>query len=311
VSKASIGRFWLCQSCGKHVPARSDVCQCGFDRRTAPETAPEIEAGEIPVPTSDETVWFLVGRGKLVVMSVVTLGLYQLFWFYQQWRRVKYTEENIRPALRAFFSVFFCYSLFKRVRESARTLGMEPPLPVPLLAAAFILLSLGWELPKPFSLMAFLSVLPLVPIQRLANEVALNQVPESDANTGLTPLNWLGVGTGGLLVFLAVAGVLISPRDTQPCDGTPMGCFFFNHGARYYFGEGVEKDLPRAAKLFGYACDDGVSAGCFNLGIMCDKGEGVPKDPVRAADLFRRACDRGMSRACQKLEKPPKKGIEH
>ena len=303
VSTASIRHFWLCRSCGKHVPARSDVCQCGFDRRTAPEPVSEIDASRTAVATGDETVWFAVGATKLVVMSVVTLGLYQLYWFYQQWRRVADTEENIRPRARALFSVFFCHSLFRRVMESARTMGMEPPLPAALLSVPFILLTLAWKLPRPFSLIGLLSVLPLVLVQRLANAVALGQAPETDANARLTPVNWVGVAVGGLLVLLAVAGAFLSPRPPrpQPCDGTEMGCFFFNHGLAYYSGEGVAKDLPNAAKHFEFACDGGVTAGCFNLGIMYDNGEGVPKDPVHAAALFKRACDRGMTRACERL----------
>jgi TPR repeat protein len=69
----------------------------------------------------------------------------------------------------------------------------------------------------------------------------------------------------------------------------------------YYKGEGVVKDLNRAAGLFKRACDAGGSGGCQDLGLMYSRGEGVAKNLNRAADLFKRACDAGGSGGCLNL----------
>jgi uncharacterized protein len=43
-------------------------------------------------------------------------------------------------------------------------------------------------------------------------------------------------------------------------------------------------------------------AGCGRLGLLYEKGEGVTRDLTRAAALFKRACDGGVAEACQRLE---------
>ena len=48
-------------------------------------------------------------------MCVVTFGLYEIYWFYQQWRHVQRRGERVHPALRTLFAGFFCYALFRRV----------------------------------------------------------------------------------------------------------------------------------------------------------------------------------------------------
>jgi hypothetical protein len=60
--------------------------------------------------------WFPVGVRKLAVMCVGTLGLYQVYWFYEQWRHAAAQEdEDIWPWARAVFGVLFCYPLFERM----------------------------------------------------------------------------------------------------------------------------------------------------------------------------------------------------
>ena len=49
-------------------------------------------------------------------------------------------------------------------------------------------------------------------------------------------------------------------------------------GVMYEKGNGVEKDLGKAAELFKKACDGGEMLGCRNLGIMYKKCNGAEKD---------------------------------
>src|SRR3954471_7435319 len=41
--------------------------------------------------------WFRVGTAKLLLMCVVTFGVYEIYWFYQQWRHVQRRGERVHP----------------------------------------------------------------------------------------------------------------------------------------------------------------------------------------------------------------------
>jgi hypothetical protein len=164
-----------------------------------------------PRPAPPATPWFVVGSSKFLLMCVVTFGLYQLYWFYQQWRHVQRRGESVHPALRTLLSGLFCYALFRRIADTALERRVDP-VPSPLLCtAAFIGLSLTVRLPQPWSLLSLLSLLPLALVQRTASKVALADVPTADPNTRLTPLNWIGIAMAAVLLILTLIGAAVGP----------------------------------------------------------------------------------------------------
>ncbi|MET0156306.1 MAG: tetratricopeptide repeat protein [Rickettsiales bacterium] len=66
-------------------------------------------------------------------------------------------------------------------------------------------------------------------------------------------------------------------------------------------GTGGERDLPRAAALFGKACDEGKLLGCANLAEFYLNGVGVKKDAEKAKNILKKSCDKGFEVACMKL----------
>ncbi|HET6900524.1 MAG TPA: DUF4339 domain-containing protein, partial [Vicinamibacteria bacterium] len=150
--------------------------------------------------------WFLVGEVKLALMVVATLGLYQLYWFYKQWDRVRDAGESVAPVPRSIFSIVFCYSLFRRIMDSTHAAGVSARIPPWVLAVGFILPSLTWKLDGPASFLGFLAFAPLVAAQHIANTVALAQGSTDDRNTRLSLLNWAGLVVGSaLLVVVAIS----------------------------------------------------------------------------------------------------------
>lgn len=64
--------------------------------------------------------FFPVANHKFITLSIFTLGLYEVYWFYQNWRRVKVrTDTKISPFWRAIFSPFWATALFKVIKKSA------------------------------------------------------------------------------------------------------------------------------------------------------------------------------------------------
>ena len=135
-------------------------------------------------------MYFPVSIPKLIVMSLATLSLYQVYWFYQNWWSIKERAGlNIRPAWRAILSPFFCYPCFKKIDQTAETLKLPEGLAAGSLATAYVLLQLLGLLPNPYWLISLGSVLPLVPAQTLANEINAAVSPGHERNARFTGWN--------------------------------------------------------------------------------------------------------------------------
>jgi hypothetical protein len=200
----------------------------GMKEWTAADLVPELAAPPPPPsrPEPREPLftagmkdprWFMVGATKLAVMMVVTLGLYQLYWFYKQWDRVRDAGDNVAPAPRSLFSIIFCYSLFRRIIDSTHAVGVQTRLPPSLLAVGFIVTSLMWRADGPEAFLGFLALVPLVAAQRVANAVALGQGSTEDRNTRLTWRNWAWIGgLVGLFVLVLVASFVLAVLGQPP-----------------------------------------------------------------------------------------------
>lgn len=159
---------------------------------------------------ANQSVYFSVSTTKLVVMSVVTFGFYELLWFYQNWRAVKeHRRLNISPAARSLFAPFFCFGLFKEIRRSVLAAGLEPQFHPLGLAVLWIVLALSGRLPGPYSLLALLSPLALVPVQAAVNQLNQATSPSYEPNDRFTGWNIAGIVVGGLLLLLALVGSFI------------------------------------------------------------------------------------------------------
>jgi hypothetical protein len=175
---------------------------------------PKAVVSDVSPNTSNiEVHFFAVSPVKLVGLSVCTLGLYQIYWFYKHWVLIKeHSEPHIVPWARAFFGVFWCYSCFEFIRNDERHLNIEPTLPAGPLAIAFIALSLTWRLPEPYSLIGFLTPLLLVPVQQHVNRINALIAPGHDENTHFSAWNWLAVVVGGIFIGLVMVGLAHRPN---------------------------------------------------------------------------------------------------
>src|SRR5689334_8216637 len=93
-----------------------------------PYAPPQAEVADVAadVVLTDATIFFPCSLLKLAVMSFSTLRLFHIYWFYKNWRCIKErTGEDIAPAARSIFLIFFCYGLFKRIREHQETISTK------------------------------------------------------------------------------------------------------------------------------------------------------------------------------------------
>jgi hypothetical protein len=175
-----------------------------------PYAAPSARVADVATPASDAAPLFAVGLSKLALMSVCTLGLYQFFWFYRQWKAIRErTGQPLSAGIRAFFYTLTSYYLFRAIAEQGRAAGVEVSLGAGWLAILVFVLSSMWRLPDPYSLIGFLSFVPLLLVQATVNDINRKLAPDADPNTRLRGWNIVALVLGGVVFILAVIGLLL------------------------------------------------------------------------------------------------------
>jgi TPR repeat protein/uncharacterized RDD family membrane protein YckC len=109
---------------------------------------------------------------------------------------------------------------------------------------------------------------------------------------GLTEAS-LASGLGLGLIAAGLYALQRRPAALQKAANQGNAMAQNNLGWLYQNGEGVPKDLGKAAELYQKAADQGNAFGQNNLGWLYRNGEGVPKDLGKAAELYQKAADQG------------------
>lgn len=143
-----------------------------------------------------------------MILAFCTLGLYDLYWFYRNWRLVKNQfRRDLSPFWRAFFAPLWGFSLFGEIRDYANRHGRRVGWSAGLLGASYLIWIPTWRLPDPWWLISLFSFIPLIPVQHTINDVA--------AQRGLVPdrtysgKHILAIVLGGIFTLLAVIGTFM------------------------------------------------------------------------------------------------------
>jgi hypothetical protein len=158
-----------------------------------------------PMPT-----FFAVSKWKLAAMSIATLGLYDIFWFYKNWKCVQQLDNGkMPPIIPAFFYPLTSYWLFKRIREQAESEKVSVEIDAGPLAGVVLVAAYLFRLPDPYWLLAFAGFLPLVPVQAAVNQINRKVAPGLDPNDRFSRWNLAAIVIGGLVLCLAILGLFI------------------------------------------------------------------------------------------------------
>ena len=143
------------------------------DPYRAPATLPVAAPPFTPAPriaTRDvvAAAYYSPPTLKLAALSLVTLGLYPLYWFWQNWRAIKRETGGTQwPWARALFAPLWSFLCFSDLRDIAVSRRRELAFAPGLLAAVYFLLNLGGRLPGGMGLVSLLTFVPLLPINSL------------------------------------------------------------------------------------------------------------------------------------------------
>jgi len=169
-----------------------------------------INSVETDAVKNSEVYFFTTSTLKLILMSICTFGIYELYWFYKNWVLIKErTEQNIMPFWRAFFAPLWAYSCFKHIKTVAGERNIQESLSIGLLAFVYFILQALWRLPDPFWLISFFSIALLIPANNVALEINKHLDTEFKNNEKFTGWNWVGLVLGGLLFVLSIIGAFL------------------------------------------------------------------------------------------------------
>lgn len=177
------------------------------------------------LPAVSHEQFYVVSISKLVVLSVATVGLYWIYWHYRQWAAWRACSGvRVVPWLRAFFSIFFIYSLMRNVdillhiagrefRWFPRTcawllivlgvLGFISPLL--LLHQPVLLLMLGCVL-------QLLTLLVMIRVQRAINRMAGDPLGAGNNQYSWANGVWILIG---VLIWILNLGETFSPPQAM------------------------------------------------------------------------------------------------
>lgn len=160
---------------------------------------------------------FAVSLSKLTVMSLFTLGLYEVYWCYKQWQAERQREHaDLSPFWRAFFAPLWGFSLFPRIQGRAAKHGVTTSWSPTALALCFLLLNAAWRLPDPYWLVSIFSFVPLLFVQQSVNALNAAIAPEADRNDRYSGKNVFIIVVGAILLLLVILGALApDPESAQ------------------------------------------------------------------------------------------------
>jgi len=79
-------------------------------------------------PNLDEPLFLYIPPARLILLSIASLGLYEAYWIYKNWRYIKERDNlAITPFWRGFFMIFFCHSLLRRIHEDKEARAIQEP----------------------------------------------------------------------------------------------------------------------------------------------------------------------------------------
>ena len=154
--------------------------------------------------------YFVVGTTKLILMTICTLGIYELYWVYKNWKYIKAREQsNIMPFWRAFFAPLWVFSLGQKIKSHSAEVSTSADFDPNVIGVAYFIISALWRLPDPFWLVCFLSFIPILTLQTAASKI--NQALEVPGNKyyNFSTANYVILFFGGILFILALVGTFM------------------------------------------------------------------------------------------------------
>ena len=149
--------------------------------------------------------YFPVARQKLIVMSVTTLSMYQIYWFYKNWQQMALrTGGGGSPFWRAIAAPITARGLFEHVRTDAQSRFIAVTWSATGLAVIYFGLTLLCFLDYPWWTLALGSVFALLPVHATMERVNGKVAPNGPKNDSYSTMDVLAIVVGLALTAVGI-----------------------------------------------------------------------------------------------------------
>jgi uncharacterized membrane protein len=149
--------------------------------------------------------YFAVSRQKLIVMSMTTLSLYQIFWFYKNWQLIDARKGGGgSPFWKALAAPITAHGLFADVRTDALSRFVTVGWSSAGLAVIYFALALCAFLEYPWWTIALGSVFALVPVHATMEAVNRKEAPRAPRNDRYSAADVISIVVGIALTILGL-----------------------------------------------------------------------------------------------------------
>ncbi len=181
---------------------------------------------DVTAPATGQPRYYVVSATKFMLLSVLTLTLYFVYWFYRNWKLIKDADnDDTWPPLRGFFYIFFTHSLFSDVQGNLEGQGRSFSWNPMVLATVFVVLTVVLNIadrvlpldamPVLLMSMPFVGTI-IVSVLLLRAQKAINLAAGDEGGAGnskLTAVNWVWMLIGGAIWLLALVGIYAVATD--------------------------------------------------------------------------------------------------
>lgn len=153
----------------------------------------------------------LVNRFQFTLLYILSFALYGIWWQYKSWKFYRdYKAEDIMPAPRAIFALFFIYGLFTRNQAYANEHDYTKSFSPGLLFAGYIFVNLAGNVSDAVALLSIIGFLFLVlPMEALNHAIDEDPLFEAKFRSGFSGRQIALMVVGGLLWILVLIGLFM------------------------------------------------------------------------------------------------------
>lgn len=216
-----------CFNCGKNISTTSKFCRfCGVTVRGGESHKVSLPEQKTRKFSYAQPIW------HLVILSIITFAVYEIYWFYRNWKHLKeYKHLDISPGWRTvgvfvpILNIFLVYNQFKNIRDISKEVGIVTYSSPGWLAIGYFVLSgislrltvKTWNWTDPASVLGItlialfidlLAIWILVIVQKTLNRYWTSEQPVLKIRSKLSGKEITALVVGGILWILALVGTL-------------------------------------------------------------------------------------------------------